>query len=595
MKPWLHFCVYALLATSLHAATFSFVYTDRNNFGYNDNDSATPIGGNSGTTLGQQRRNLLEHAADIWGDYLQSDVAIVITADFQALGGTNSSATLAFAGPTYVFSDFTNAPIANTWYISALADSLVGVDQIISEPDMTVTINESIDSRNNVLGGVGFYYGFDHQHGAQIDLLGTLLHEIGHGLGFLTLVDETDGTYFNGQPDSFTRLMRDEASSTDWTDMSNAERSASAINDPNLVFTGSATHQASLHQLKPQPAGIEVDITFPLAASTTLTAEPGGFGLGMPPWGLMGGLVLVDDGVAPTGDACETPFVNAADLSGHIALIDRGTCTFAEKVKRAQDAGAIAVIVTDDVVGNLVSMFGNDESITIPSIFISQADGVTLKAALPDAQVHLRNATNLSGTQNGFVRLYAPNPVQPGSSISHWSLDTFPNLLMEPNIADSTLPNLDLTPLALRDIGWSVQNINLPHFNYTTWADEHISAAADTESDDADGDLWLNLAEYAFATDPMNATSTPSPVVIRLGATNVYEIFYLRNRLAADLIFGLSETNDLLTAPTADTIGLDYIEHTETQLDDSTDQIELHLDSTADKVFYRVTAEPYTP
>ena len=579
----------------MHAATFSFVYTDRNNFGYNENDSATPVGGNTGTTLGQQRRNLLEHAASIWGTYLQSDVTIVITADFEALGGTNSAATLAFAGPTYVYSDFTNAPIANTWYISALADSLAGSDQDTGNPDITVTVNESIDSRDNVLGGVGFYYGFDHQHGDQIDLLATLLHEIAHGLGFLTLVNETDGTYYRGQPDSFTRLMRDEASSKDWTDMSNAERAASAINDPNLVFTGNATHQASLHQLKPQSAGIELDITFPVSATTTLTAELGGFGLGIPPWGLMGAVVLVDDGVAPTADACETPFLNEAELRGRIALIDRGTCTFAEKVKRAQDAGAIAVIIADNVVGALVSMFGNDDSITIPSIFISQSDGNTLKAALPDAQVHLRNATDLSGTQNGFVRLYAPNPVESGSSISHWSIDTFPDLLMEPNIADSSLPDLDLTPLTLRDIGWSVQNINLPYYSYTTWADEHINVAADAETDDADGDSYTNLAEYAYASDPMDATHSPSPVVIQSTTTNAYELFYLRNRLAADLIFGLSETNNLLTAPTANITGLDYIEHTKTQLDDSTDQIELHLDSTAEKAFYQIIAESYAP
>jgi hypothetical protein len=37
--------------------------------------------------------------------------------------------------------------------------------------------------------------------------------------------------------------------------------------------------------------------------------------------------------------------VNGAQIAGHIALIDRGTCTFVDKAKRAQDAGAIAVII----------------------------------------------------------------------------------------------------------------------------------------------------------------------------------------------------------------------------------------------------------
>ena len=44
-------------------------------------------------------------------------------------------------------------------------------------------------------------------------------------------------------------------------------------------------------------------------------------------------VVLVNDVTAPTTDACQTPFANAAALSGKIAFIDRGTCSFAVKVK----------------------------------------------------------------------------------------------------------------------------------------------------------------------------------------------------------------------------------------------------------------------
>ena len=63
---------------------------------------------------------------------------------------------------------------------------------------------------------------------------------------------------------------------------------------------------------------------------------------------------------------------------------------------------------------------------------------------------------NLAGTTNGFVRLNAPVPVAPGSSVSHWTPDTSPNLLMEPAINANLFDQVDLTLNLFADIGWSV-------------------------------------------------------------------------------------------------------------------------------------------
>ena len=43
-------------------------------------------------------------------------------------------------------------------------------------------------------------------------------------------------------------------------------------------------------------------------------------------------------------NACSSIF-NTDDMAGHIAIINRGTCNFTDKIQRAQDAGAIAVIM----------------------------------------------------------------------------------------------------------------------------------------------------------------------------------------------------------------------------------------------------------
>ena len=77
------------------------------------------------------------------------------------------------------------------------------------------------------------------------------------------------------------------------------------------------------------------------------------FGPPIPPAGITGSVVVAQDGVGVSTDACEplTP-ASALAVSGQIALVDRGTCNFVVKVKNAQNAGAIAVLVADNVPDN---------------------------------------------------------------------------------------------------------------------------------------------------------------------------------------------------------------------------------------------------
>jgi hypothetical protein len=92
-----------------------------------------------------------------------------------------------------------------------------------------------------------------------------------------------------------------------------------------------------------------------------------------------GNLVLVNDAAA-TSLGCTVPFTNAAALAGSIAVVDRGTCDFTAKVRNAQNAGAKAVIVVNNVAGDPTVMGGTDTvGVRIPSIMISLADGTTLK------------------------------------------------------------------------------------------------------------------------------------------------------------------------------------------------------------------------
>ena len=70
---------------------------------------------------------------------------------------------------------------------------------------------------------------------------------------------------------------------------------------------------------------------------------------------------------------------------------------------------------------------------------------------------------SLAGTDgSGRVLLYTPNPLEQGSSVSHFDVSAFPNLLMEPsNSADLGFAQLDLTTFQLRDIGWPTGTSNI--------------------------------------------------------------------------------------------------------------------------------------
>lgn len=70
-----------------------------------------------------------------------------------------------------------------------------------------------------------------------------------------------------------------------------------------------------------------------------------------------------------------------AALKGNVALIDRGEVAFTDKLKRAFDAGAIGVVVANNVDGDAFQM-GGEDVINLPAVMITKALGDTLKAQM---------------------------------------------------------------------------------------------------------------------------------------------------------------------------------------------------------------------
>jgi len=106
-----------------------------------------------------------------------------------------------------------------------------------------------------------------------------------------------------------------------------------------------------------------------------------------------GDLVLVDDdddslddgGPGTTSDACE-PLTNGSDVSGKIALIQRGGCDFDTKIAHAADAGAIAAVVYN-IAGDPIVMNGSSGLSDIPALMIGQADGNLILAEIDAGNV----------------------------------------------------------------------------------------------------------------------------------------------------------------------------------------------------------------
>ena len=466
------------------SAQITIVNADAAGEGFNDPTPATPVGGNTGTTVGQQRLLAFERAAEIWGDLLDSAIEIRVRAAFDPLPCTANDGALGGAFPEEAVSDFPGAPLRGTWYPVALGNRLAGEDLEPASDDISVRFNSSV-GQAGCLADSSWYYGLDGAQGNGFDLVTVLLHELGHGLGFLTFVDESTGQEFLNTPDVYESMILDTETNKHWTDMTDAERAASAVNTGEVVFDGPAVRATAGEFLGPLPI---LFVDSPASIAGDLDFGTADFGTDVLETSVSGRLVqAVDaaDTVGPsTTDGCSA-LSNAAEVAGKIALVDRGDCLFVEKAAHVQAAGAIAMVVVDNVFGLLPpGMAGTDSDVTIPCISVTQTAGATLEANL-GAGVDVRigaDPRRLAGAGAlGRPLLYAPFPTEPGSSISHWDTTATPNLLMEPNLSPDLPHAADLTLPLLRDLGWRSDTFPDPEARAAPNSTAHTHAERETQ------------------------------------------------------------------------------------------------------------------
>lgn len=126
----------------------------------------------------------------------------------------------------------------------------------------------------------------------------------------------------------------------------------------------------------------KLTVNAPTTVAGTLSTRTAGFGPAN--FDVTSDVVSVDDGVGTGTDGCEKPFVNAAAVKGKIALIDRGTCGFTDKVLNAELAGAVGVLIANNTAMGGAAYLGGTAGVTVkaPTLSISQADGAKLRGAM---------------------------------------------------------------------------------------------------------------------------------------------------------------------------------------------------------------------
>ncbi|HEX5781263.1 MAG TPA: PA domain-containing protein, partial [Solirubrobacteraceae bacterium] len=146
----------------------------------------------------------------------------------------------------------------------------------------------------------------------------------------------------------------------------------------DLPYKTNGYQRKAMAHMDPPGARMTVDSG---SAAGTYTVAQATYGPATPAAGISGAYALVQGTVGAPSEGCGALVGFPA---GSIALVDRGNCTFAEKTANAQAAGAVAVVVVNNVPGAPTAPGGTAlPGTTIPTVMVGQADGNTVKAGLP--------------------------------------------------------------------------------------------------------------------------------------------------------------------------------------------------------------------
>ncbi len=194
----------SLLLQNAHAlyTTTEIKYNDNSNsiqthsatLGFSDPTPTSPLASNPGTTLGEQRIYAFNHALQIISKTVSSSVPITISTFFTPYN--SQLGFLATARPLSLLRNIDKQK-PNIYYPSALANKLLSKDLSPNTADIEIAFGDFIAGG----GKDKWYYGTDQLfHSNKFDFVTVILHEILHGLGFISESHAySDGKAHHGQ------------------------------------------------------------------------------------------------------------------------------------------------------------------------------------------------------------------------------------------------------------------------------------------------------------------------------------------------------------------------------------------------------------
>ena len=260
------------------------------------------------------------------------------------------------------------------------------------------SVNDEPDGGEDLIFDFPFVNGappYPQRDAATVNLFfwNNLMHDVWYHYGF----DEAAGNF---QETNYTEVGLDK-------DYVQAEAlDGSGTNNANFATPVDGTRSRMQMYLwgGSLPNLVSFNITAPAEVAGEYDFLPASYGAPIDEENLPSGeVVLVDDGVGETADACQT-IVNGAELDGKIAMIDRGDCEFGFKTLAAQNAGATMVIICNNVAGGPLNMGGGavGDQVTIPAISVGLEDCNTIKMGLPNLEMDIEVAGIPDPGPNGF-------------------------------------------------------------------------------------------------------------------------------------------------------------------------------------------------
>ena len=346
--------------------------------------------------------------------------------------------------------------------------------------------------------------------------------------------------------------------------------SAGNAGDTHYIVGSPSTSQRAISVANIVDFGIQqatLTVLSPPAIAGNKAALPATFNpLIVFPAEISGSVKLADDGstdpfpgspggtVGTTTDGCQT--FPPGFFTGQIALVDRGGgCGFTFKVKNAQDAGANAVIVGNNVAGT-ISMGGTDPTITIMSLSITLADTNAIKAQLGAGVNTTLRFIHLGDTVSGSTSRGArrgdngvkPDISAPGTSISSTGFSTG-NLSSTISGTSMASPHVAGAMALLRQLHptWSVEELkalvmNTANHDLFTGANNTGSrfGVARTGAGRIDLEDASNDEVIAYSDDASGGVSVSFGAPEVIGNANLTRTVRVANKGSVDVSYDLS-------------------------------------------------------